>query len=190
MDGARRSPAALYWPAVRRQDSAAVESRIVSVRDQRVILSPDLAAIHGVETRVLLQAVKRNQERFPPDFAFRLTRAEVEELRTERSQPVIFDRSEFKHLPMAFTEHGAVMAATVLSSPRAVQMSIYVVRAFVRMRAWFMDQAELSQRLASLEQKVGIHDEELAEILAALRELVTIPGGAQRRIGFEPEQDD
>jgi hypothetical protein len=174
---------------VRRQGGTAVETRIVSVRDQRVILSPDLAAIYGVETRVLLQAVKRNQERFPPDFAFRLTRAEVEELRTERSQSVIFDRSDFKHLPMAFTEHGAVMAAAVLSSPRAVQMSIYVVRAFIRMRAWFMDQAELSRRLARLEQKVGAHDEELAEILAALRELVSGASGSARRIGFESERD-
>jgi hypothetical protein len=175
---------------VRRQDSAAVESRIVSIRGQRVILSPDLAAIYGVETRALVQAVRRNQERFPPDFAFRPTRAEIEALRIQRSQSVIFDRSDFKHLPTAFTEHGAVMAASVLNSPRAVQMSLYVVRAFVRMRAWFMDQAELSRRLDRLEQKVGAHDDELAEILAALRELVKVPSGSTRRIGFEPEQEE
>jgi hypothetical protein len=175
---------------VERLDSHAVESRILTVRGQRVILSPDLAAIYGVQTRVLTQAVKRNRDRFPSDFAFRLTRAEVGALRRQRSQSVIFDPKDFKHLPTAFTEHGAVMAATVLSSPRAVQMSIYVVRAFMRMRAWVMDQSELSQRLARLEQKVGAHDHELAEILSALRDLLREPTSSQRKIGFGAEPAD
>lgn len=170
--------------AVRRIDRIAVESLIVVLRGQRVILSPDLAAIYGVETRVLNQAVKRNPDRFPQDFAFPVTRGEAE---AARSQSVISKRRNIRHLPTAFTEHGAVMAATVLSSPRAVQMSIYVVRAFLRMRAWVSDQAELSRRLARLEQKVGAHDHDLAAILSTLRELIEAPPTPRRRIGFGPE---
>ncbi|HEV8143592.1 MAG TPA: ORF6N domain-containing protein [Methylomirabilota bacterium] len=157
------------------------------VRRQRVILSSDLAEIYGVETRSLNQAVKRNADRFPPDFAFRLTRDEAMEAQRSRSQPVTLKWGQnIKYLPLAFTEHGAIMAATVLNSPRAVQMSIFVVRAFLRLREWVTGQAELAVRLAQLERRVGAHDRELRAIIQAIRELVIQPREevSRRRIGF------
>src|SRR3989304_3817477 len=132
-----------------RNQIVAVERLILTVRGQRVILASDLAAIYGVETRALNQAVKRNADRFPPDFAFRLSRAEAGALLRSRSQSVILKRGQnIKYAPLAFTEHGAVMAATVLNSPRAVQMSIFVVRAFLRLRAGVAGQGALSSSLA------------------------------------------
>lgn len=116
------------------EPSVAVTRVIVTIRGIRVILSSDLARIYGVEPRVLNQAVKRNAQRFPPDFAIRLRREEVTELRRLRSQSVILKRgTHLKYPPLAFTEHGAIMAATILNSRRAIQMSIFVVRAFRRL---------------------------------------------------------
>jgi hypothetical protein len=131
-------------------------------------------------------AVKRNAERFPPDFAIRLNREEVAELRRLRSQSVTLKRgAHVKHAPLAFTEHGAIMAATVLNSRRAVQMSIFVVRAFLQLREWVAGQAELSRRLTQLERRVGEHDHELRAIIQAVRQLLQPPGPVRRRrIGF------
>src|SRR5436190_19622566 len=134
----------------------AVENMIIPVRGQRVILSTNLASLYGVEPRALNQAVKRNAARFPADFAFRLTRSEARALERSRSQSVILKRGmNVKYPPLAFTEHGAVMAATVLNSERAVHMSIFVVRAFLRLRAWVADHSVLAARLAELERRVG-----------------------------------
>ncbi len=171
---------------MRTEQSLAVARVIVTVRGLRVILSSDLARIYGVEPRVLNQAVKRNAERFPPDFAFRLRGPEVAEIRRSTSQPVILKRGgNVKYLPLAFTEHGAIMAATVLNSRRAVQMSIFVVRAFLRLRAWAVGQAELSARLTRLERRVGEHDHELKAIIQTIRQLVQpLEPPRQRRIGF------
>lgn len=162
------------------------EPLIVTVRRQRVILSPDLAAIYGVETRTLNQAVKRNRDRFPPDFAFRLSRQEAADIQHLRSQSVILKRGQHvKYAPLAFTEHGAIMAATVLNSSRAIQMSVFVVRAFLRLRAWVADQAELAARLAELERRVGAHDADLEGILHAIRQLIEPAAESERgRIGF------
>jgi hypothetical protein len=161
---------------------------IVVARGHRVILSSDLAAIYGVEPRVLNQAVKRNAQRFPPDFAFRLTRMEAREARSLRSQSVILKRGQhLKFAPLAFTEHGAIMAASVLNSPRAIQMSVFVVRAFVSLREWATNQTDIAARLADLERRVGAHDDELRAIIAALRELLQPkPDTAKRPIGFVP----
>lgn len=170
---------------------AAVERLILTVRGRRVILASDLAAIYGVETRALNQAVKRNGERFPADFAFRLSRMEAAGLMRSRSQSVILKRGQnIKYLPLAFTEHGAVMAATVLNSSRAVQMSIFVVRAFLRLREWVAGQAELSERLAKLEQRVGAHDHDLKAIIRAIRELVQPPDRPRRKIGFRTAETE
>ncbi len=168
------------------EPSAAVAPVIVTVRGLRVILSSDLARIYGVEPKVLNQAVKRNAERFPPDFAFRLSRDDMTTVRRSRSQSVTLKRGgNVKYPPLAFTEHGALMAATVLNSRRAVQMSIFVVRAFLKLREWVASQAELSTRLAQLEQRVGDHDHELRAIIQALRQLIAPPEPPRRpRIGF------
>jgi hypothetical protein len=119
------------------REAVPIENSIIALRNQRVILAADLARLYGVETRVLNQAVKRNGKKFPQDFMFRLTFSEVQEISRSRSQSVILKRGHnVKYLPYAFTEHGAIMAANVLNSPRAVQMSVFVVRAFVRLRQW------------------------------------------------------
>jgi hypothetical protein len=136
-----------------------------------------------VETRLLTQAVKRNRLRFPSDFAFRLTWREVLSLQRSRSQSVILNRgANIKYPPLAFTEHGAIMAATVLNSRRAVQMSVFVVRAFLRMREWVAGRAELTARLVDLEGRVTGHDRDLKEIVITIREL--IEARPPRRIGF------
>ena len=165
---------------------ASSEDVILRVRGQRVILSPELARIYGVEPRVLNQAVKRNRERFPFDFAFQLTKRETEQVRRSRSHSVILKRgANTKYFPLAFTEHGAIMAANVLSAPTAVQMSIFVVRAFLRLRQWVADQAELVARLADLEHRVGRHDRDVAQIIKAIRRLFQPVGNpGVRRIGF------
>ena len=166
-----------------------IERAIVRLRGRNVVLAHDLAEVYGVETRALNQAVKRNADRFPADFAFRLTRAEFAVVRRSRSQIVILKRgSNIKYAPLAFTEHGAIMAATVLSSPRAVQMSVFVVRAFLHLREWIVNRADLSARLAVLEKRVGAHDRNLNAVIAAIRRLVSPREPAKRHIGFAPDR--
>jgi phage regulator Rha-like protein len=135
-----------------------IESVIVVARGHRVILAADLARIYGVETRVLNQAVKRNLEKFPGDFIFRLTQDEAETLSRSRSQSVILKRGQnIKFLPYAFTEYGAIMAANVLNSPHAVQMSVFVIRAFVRLRHIVTTHKELAAKLIELERTLSSH---------------------------------
>ena len=129
---------------------------IHQIRGERVILDSDLSAIYGVDTRSLVQAVKRNLERFPSDFAFQLSADEYDSL---RSQIVISKgRGGRRYLPYAFTEHGAIMAANMLHSKEAVRMSVFVVRAFVKLRAVLATHKELADKLSELELKVGTHD--------------------------------
>jgi hypothetical protein len=162
-----------------------IGSAIRVVRGHKVLLDADLAAMYGVPVKALNQAAKRNSDRFPADFRFQLTADEAERL---RSQNVTLDgdrRGQHrKYLPWAFTEHGALMAASVLNSARAVQMSIYVVRAFLRLREWAAGHAELASKLADLERRVAGHDEDLKAIVGALRQLTEPPLAARRKIGF------
>jgi hypothetical protein len=137
-----------------------VESLIITMRNQKVIIDRDLAEIYGVETRRLNEQVKRNPERFPEDFMFQLTREEVDFWARSRSQIAILKRGKnIKYLPYAFTEHGAIMAANVLNSPQAVKMSVFVVRAFVKLRELLFTHKELTYKLAQLERKLQNHDE-------------------------------
>jgi hypothetical protein len=162
-----------------------VADHIVDVRGLAVLLDSDLAKIYGVETRVLNQAVQRNRNRFPDDFAFQLDLAEAEELRRSRSQTVTMKRGQnVKYRPWAFTEHGAIMAATVLNSPRAVEMSVFVVRAFVRLRDLARTHADLARQLTALERRVTTHDADLKQVFAALHQLLDQPAKPRRRIGF------
>jgi ORF6N domain len=159
-----------------RQETVSVEHitrAILILRGHRVFLDNELAALYGVETRVLNQAVRRNAERFPEDFRFQLTAAEAA---ASRSQSVTLKPGRgqnIKFLPYAFTEHGAIMAATVLNSPRAVEMSIYIVRAFVQLR-----------ELLSSTKELATHDEAIAAMLSAIRELMNPPAPKRRGIGF------
>jgi hypothetical protein len=161
---------------------ARVEQKILLLRGERVMLDADLAALYGVETRALTQAVKRNRERFPGDFMFQLTAEEAAHL---RSQTVISNpsRGGRRYAPYAFTEHGVTMLAAVLQSPRAVQVSIEVVRAFVRLRAMLAGNAELARKLTALEKR---YDAQFKVVFDAIRELMAPSPKPRRRIGFSP----
>lgn len=159
-----------------------VACSILIVRGRRVILDRELAAIYGVETRVLNQAVRRNLERFPQDFMFQISREEAER---SRSQFVILKRGRGRHqkyLPFAFTEHGAIQAANVLNSKRAVEMGIFVVRAFVRLREFIASNEELAKKIEAIERRQETHDQLIVGILNKIHEL-TNPVQT-RAIGF------
>jgi hypothetical protein len=157
-----------------------LQSQIHLIRGERVILAHDLARIYGVETRVLNQAVKRNAARFPGDFMFPLAASEAAEL---KSQSVTSSWGGARRaLPYAFTEHGAVMAASVLNSPKAIQMSVYVVRAFVSFARTVSQHNKLATKLSVLESKVGKHDKQLQHLLEAIRLLIAPPDPARRKI--------
>jgi len=160
---------------------------IYCLRDQRVILDKDLAKAYGVETRALNQAIKRNQDRFPADFQFELTREEI----LGMSQTVIsLGKLKFSKQVRAFTEHGALMAATVLNSPRAVAMSVYIVRAFVKMREDLAANAAILKRLAEIDKALLLHDAGLRDIYQKLRPLlVPPPMPAKPEIGFHVREE-
>ena len=162
-----------------------IERRILALRGHRVMLDQDLATLYGVETRTLNQAVKRNLDRFPADFMFRMTPREAGEHLPSRSQSVILKQGQnVKYLPYVFTEHGAVMLANVLKSPSAVRASIQVVRAFVRIRQRLVTHELLARQMGKLAGKVGKHDIELRRIFMTLRGMLEPPMRPKRKIGF------
>ena len=149
------------------------------------MLDRDLAALYCVETRTLNQAVKRNLDRFPSDFMFRMTQKEAAQQMPSRSQTVILKRGQnVKHLPYVFTEHGAVMLANVLKSGPAVRASIQVVRAFVRIRQRLVTYEILAKQLTKLAGKVGKHDIELKTVFLTLRGILAPPSRPKPTIGF------
>ena len=172
------------------------------VRGERVILDTDLALVYGVQTKVLNQAVKRNRDRFPADFIFQLTSSEVDEIRSQYvllkdnknwSQIVTSSRKHrgLSYRPYAFTEHGAIMAATILNSPRAVQMSVFVVRAFIKMRSMLLAQKDLARKLMELEKKLterlDIHEKTISDIIQQIMLLFNPPPEFEppcKQIGF------
>ncbi|MCX6915408.1 MAG: ORF6N domain-containing protein [Verrucomicrobia bacterium] len=180
-----------------------VESLIVTLRGQKVILDADLARIYGVPTRALNQAVKRNLGRFPLDFLFRATAEELDGMRSQfviasdRSQTGTASKRNVRHLPYAFTEHGAIMAANVLNSARAVEMSVFVVRAFVKMRSAFSDSRELAQKLVLLEQelkiRLNVHEAVIVDVLQRIMKILDPPPPPPvpppPEIGFHVKED-
>ncbi|MCA3252684.1 MAG: ORF6N domain-containing protein [Pseudomonadota bacterium] len=183
----------------------AITLRIATVRSQRVIVDADLAALYGVETKRFNEAVKRNLAKFPADFMFTLTAEEFAALwsqfATSNDQAATSPgRGGRRYAPRVFTEHGALMAATILNSPRAVEVSVYVVRAFVRMRELAATHGDMAKRLDELEQKTEAlamsHDtfsrntrSQLKQVFDALRELMTPPDPPKRPIGFVTPED-
>lgn len=183
---------------------SAVEGVIHTIRGERVILDADLAKLYGVETRVLNQAVRRNRDKFPPDFLFQLSAEEADapnrsqivtgSAKTQvgmRSQTVIASKRNIRHLPFAFTEHGAIMAANVLNSPQAVQMSVFVVRAFIKMRSLLTDTRELAKKLAALEKeltsRLDSHETAISEFMRRIMSLLDPPRGPEipdKEMGF------
>jgi hypothetical protein len=147
------------------------------------MLDSDLAELYGVVTKALNQAVKRNIERFPDDFMFRLTDDEHASLRSQIVTSTA-SRGGRRYAPYAFTEHGAIMAATVLNSPRAVEMSVFVVRAFVRLRELLATHKELAAKLDELEHKISSHDQAIAGLIDAIRGLMRSPTPSSRPVGF------
>ena len=182
-----------------------LESLIFVVRNQRVIFDADLARLYGVTTKVFNQAVKRNVSRFPKDFAFQLTTAEVATLRSQtvtsnrktledyedtdnRSQIVTGSQKhrDPRFLPWAFTEHGALMAANILRSDRAVDMSVFVIRAFVRLREHIAANQAILKRLAEIDRTLLQHDSALLDLYEKLLPLLQpLPDHPKRRIGFQ-----
>ena len=156
-----------------------IERSILLIRRQKVMLDADLAALYGVETRVLVQAVKRNLERFPEDFMFQLSREEFAAL---RSQSVTSsDWGGRRYPPYAFTEQGVAMLSSVLRSQRAIQVNIEIMRAFIRLRQMLTSHAELARKLNALEKK---YDAQFKEVFVAIRQLMAPPEPKRRAIGF------
>jgi len=164
-----------------------IEDQIYTVRGKRVMLDADLARLYGVTTRRLNEQVRRNADRFPDDFAFQLTNQELAILMSQNATSSEASRGHGgrRKRPLVFTEHGAIMAASVLNSPRAVEVSVFVVRAFVKLRELSMAHKEIRQKLDELEHKVAGHDQAIAGLISAIRELMTPPEPKKKRpIGF------
>ena len=161
-----------------------VERSIMVIRGTKVIIDENLAAFYGVTTKRLNEQVKRNPGRFPPDFVFQLTGGESRVLRSQIATIKTGRGRHRKYNPYAFTEHGALMAASVLSSRKAIEMSVFVVRAFVRLRAVLTTHRELAVKLNELERKLSRHGQQIVVLFEAIREIVAPPAKPRRRIGF------
>lgn len=181
----KRSTAKLLdMPKRRGSPPFAVESHILFLRHRRVILDVDLAELYGVTVKRLNQQVTRNAERFPSDFMFQISAREHEVLRLQIATSKTGSGGR-RYLPYAFTEHGAIMAATVLNSKMAVAMSVFVVRAFVRLREMLATNRRLAAKIYELEKRMDGNDETLIDLFDAIRELMAIKPSTRRRIGFQ-----
>lgn len=167
-----------------------VAQRIVLIRGQRVVLDTDLAAFYGETTKRFNQQVNRNRARFPEDFMFQLSDEEFAALRLQSATLKTGRGQHRKYLPYAFTEHGAIMAATLLNSPRATALSIYVVRAFVELRGLLSANKELATKVHALERKVSVHERNIAELADSMAALLATPAPPPKRpIGFINPED-
>ena len=159
-----------------------IAESIYVLRGQKVMLGQDLASLYGVTVKALTQAVRRNANRFPRDFVFQIT---AEEFTNLKSQIVTSSWGGLRRaLPYAFTEQGVAMLSSVLNSARAVKVNIAIMRAFVKLRETLQTNRKLAQKFSELERRVGKHDEEIAAILEAIRQLMTSPEKPRREIGF------
>ena len=161
--------------------------RILVIRGQKVLLDSDLAELYGVETRRLNEQVKRNKDKFPEDFMFQLTIAEFDNLKSHFATSSSGWGGRRKS-PLVFTEHGVLQAANVLNSVQANKMSVYIVRAFVRLRAFALSNEKLARKVEQLENRVSEHDEILTELIREIRQLIEAPTPTEdrRKIGFIP----
>lgn len=161
-----------------------IESKILAVRGQKVMLDMDLARLYGVTTKRFNEQIKRNKGRFPEDFMFQLTEPEAESLRSQTATSKR-GRGGRRTQPFAFTEHGAIMAANVLNSPQALEISLFVVRTFVKLRHVLLANKELAAKLNELESKVSDHDASIRVLVDAIRQLMAPqPATPKRKIGF------
>lgn len=163
-----------------------IQQRILLIRGEKVIVDADLAEAYGVTTKALNQAIRRNKNRFPGDFMFQLTKEEKLEVVTncDHLQNMKFSKVN----PHVFTEHGAIMAASVLNSPKAVEVSVFVVRAFVKLREVISGHKELSRKMDQLERKLSVHDDQIIGMVKAIKQLMSPkPPPKTRRIGFNKD---
>jgi phage regulator Rha-like protein len=180
----RQNATLLRMPKRHGTPAFAVESRILILRHQRVILDVDLAKLYGIPVKRLNQQVTRNRERFPSDFMFQLNAKEHKALRLQIATSNK-GRGGRRYPPFAFTEHGAIMAATVLNSERAVQMSVFVVRAFVRLREMLATNRRLAGKMHELENRLDTHDSVIQELIETIKDLMTPEESPRVRIGFQ-----
>lgn len=166
-----------------------IAERIVHLRDQKVILDADLAELYGVQTKRLNEQVKRNADRFPGDFMFRLIGTEVETLNRSQIATGSSKHRDTRFPPFAFTEHGAIMAASVLNTPHAVEASLYVVRAFVQLREMLSAHKDLARKLQELERKYATHDQAISDIIGTIRQMMAAPAPKKAPIGFVRSKD-
>lgn len=173
-----------------------IENLIHEIRGEKVILDSDLARVYGESTKRINQQVNRNIERFPEDFAFRLTRDEYASLKLQIATSKPSGRGGRRKPPYVFTEHGAIMAANVLRSPRAVQMSVFVVRAFVSMRSALTDTKTLTKKLTALEKdlkgRLDVHEAAIVTILQRVMDIIDpppLPPPKKRKIGYKVEDE-
>ncbi len=175
---------------MRSQDTLAppsqIESLILSIRGRRVILDSELARLYGVTTARLNEQVKRNRDRFPPDFMFSLSQQEFKDLISQNATSRFWGGR--RKLPNVFTEHGVIMAANVLNSGRAIDVSVFVVRAFVRLREMAAANQKVAAKLEELDRKVADHDEAIRSLVQAIRQLMAPPEKGRRSIGFRVEE--
>jgi hypothetical protein len=167
--------------------AARIERAIIVVRGHRVILDADLAALYDVSTKRFNEQVKRNADRFPRDFMFQLSRKELAILRSQFATSSLESHGGRRYLPNVFTEHAALMAASVLNSPKAVEMSVLVIRAFVRLRNFLATHRQIAATLNELEQRFASHDRKFVVLFEAIRELMAPPVKPSKRIGFRAE---
>ncbi len=167
-----------------------IAQRIHLIRGQRVVIDTDLAAFYGETTKRFNQQVNRNRARFPDDFMFQLNEQEFAALRLQFATLKTGRGQHRKYLPYVFTEHGAIMVATLLNSPRATELSVYVVRAFVELRGMLISNRELAGKVHALERKVSVHERNIAELVDSMAELLAAPPSPPKRpIGFITPED-
>ena len=164
-----------------------IEQRILMIRGEKVIIDADLAEFYGVPTKRLNEQVKRNKERFPEDFMFQLNGDEKSEVVAKCDH---LNKLKFsKTLPFAFTEHGAIMAASVLNTPQAAEVSIFIVRAFVKLRQAIADYKDLTRKISQIERHLSGHDEQINAIIKTIKQLIQpAPVPKKRRIGFDTDE--
>ena len=163
-----------------------IENKIYFIRNKKVMLDGDLAELYGISTKRLNEQVRRNIDRFPEDFMFILSKEESDSLRSQIATLKKGRGQHSKYLPYAFTEHGAIMAATILNSPRAVEMSIFVVRAFVKLREMLSSHKDLKRKIEEMEKK---YDSQFKIVFNAIKELMSPPEKPIRKIGFKTEKE-
>lgn len=165
-----------------------IEKKIYLIRNQKVIIDEDLSKLYDVPTSRLNEQVKRNLERFPSDFMFRLTKFEYEALRSQNAILKIGRGRHRKYLPYAFTEQGVAMPSSVLNSKKAIKVNIQIMRAFVKLREILSTHKELAKKLKELELKIDSHDQQIQTIFEVINQLITLPEKPMKKIGFTIEE--